>query len=73
VDSGDILVIRADSSGGPVVVVSALHDASTLRAEGATVVPVVLPGYGEDAIGEEDIVKKVTAACEFHRWQTCWG
>jgi len=57
---------NAEIRGGPVVVVSALYDASTLGANGATVVPVGIPGYEDQPENGEELVKKITTACEYH-------
>jgi len=57
----------ADSSGGPVVVVTALYDAARLSANGATIVPVGIPGYDTDideGTEANSLVEKITAACE---------
>ena len=57
----------ADSSGGPVVVVTALYDAARLSANGATIVPVGIPGYDTDideGTEANGLVEKITAACE---------
>lgn len=49
--------------GGPVLLVSALHDAESLNAGGATVVSLGVPGYGDAIDSEDELEQRILGAC----------
>lgn len=49
--------------GGPVLLVSALHDAESLNAGGATVVSLGGPGYANTTESEAELEQRILGAC----------
>ena len=49
--------------GGPILLVSALYDAESLNAGGATVVSLAVPGYGDATESEDDFEQRILGAC----------